>query len=99
MDIEKLVECGAQIFCCDASCASTYDGRPCSAGAHQVRTSAVIALTLKAVITEEANVTNGDILLAAGEMSADELRTVRAALNWRVSRLRTIAAQVEKTNG
>lgn len=100
MDLDKLVEDGTRLFCCDGKCASLHDGRPCSAGVHRVRTRAVLAIALAAAAEEDAAMTNGDLLLAAGEMTAGELRTVRAVLNWRASSLRTLAAQLGgKTDG
>lgn len=39
-------------------------------------------------------VTNSEILLAAGELTASEIRTVKAVLSWKCSQLRQLAKEL-----
>ena len=94
MDIENLIEEGARVVE-----RATYDAFPFGDTSYRRAAKALVAMTLKAIVSEEANITTGDILLACGEMTAQELRTVKAVLSWRLSNIRALAEQVEKDNG
>lgn len=59
---------------------------------------AVIRCTLKWVAAKDDAITTGDILLAAGEMSRQEIRTVCAVLRWRSDRLRSFVSTLEAAN-
>jgi len=59
-------------------------------------TRAVLAIALAAAAEEDEKLTNGDLLLAAGEMTAGELRSVRAILKWRSAKLRSLAILLAK---
>jgi len=101
VDAEKLIEGGARalVMCFRSENKNRNEDTICEATRlFAIPARAVIAMTLKAIIAEDANVTRGDILLAAGEMSGAEMLTVRAVLNWRLSNLRALAEQVEKAN-
>ena len=53
-----------------------------------------VAIGRKEMAEEAAKlleVSNAEILLACGEMSAQEMRTVRAVLNWRARAIRALA--------
>lgn len=103
MDVEKLIEEGARALW-KASALNIAGVRDLDAewGAmssgdrdpYIIGSRAVLAIALAEAADEDAALTKGDLLLTAGEMTASELRTVRAVLDWRAARLRTLAAQL-----
>ncbi len=106
MDIEKLVEDGARAWASECIRADLrLAGIPMIERDVDLNVEmqwrefefparAVIRLTLEAAANDLAGLTNAEILLAAGEMTAGELRSVRAVLNWQSGHLRTLAASI-----
>ena len=94
-DIEKLVEeCAQAAFDTDDN-SKEWDKAPEHwKPPYRVIARAVIRRTLEAAANDLAGLTNAEILLAAGEMTAGELRSVRAVLNWQSGHLRTLAASI-----
>lgn len=103
MDIEKMVEDGARaLVMCYRSENKNRSEETIREATKLFMTPAraVLAIALAAAADEDAALTKGDLLLAAGEMTAGELRTVRAVLNWRAAHRRNLAAQLGgKTDG
>lgn len=108
MDLDKLVEDGARAICVemgndpDEDVSMSFDPttpKPMwECFTNEAR--AVLAIALAAAAEADEKLKNGDLMLAAGEMTASELRTVRAVLNWRAAHRRTIATQLGgKTDG
>ena len=103
MDVEKLIEEGARALW-KASALNIAGVRDLDAewGAmssgdrdpYIIGSRAVLTIALAEAADEDAALTKGDLLLPAGEMTASELRTVRAVLDWRAARIRTLAAEL-----
>jgi len=104
MDLDKLVEDGARAICVemgndpDEDVSMSFDPttpKPMwECFTNEAR--AVLAIALAAAAEEDEKLTNGDLLLAAGEMTAGELRSVRAILKWRSAKLRSLAILLAK---
>lgn len=104
-DIEKLVEeCGEETcqiigtlaggcfspedVCDDTRCFCKTIGKSVA--------EELIRRTLEWAAGSDEKLTNGDLLLVAGEMTAGELRSVRAILKWRSAKLRSLAILLAK---